>query len=88
MQHGLSVVISVSILALVSFAATAAVAPVFLDVIPLPTGFQPEDIVTPIQHLTHVTWAPALHNGLMVLGGLRSAIYLIAGRSLIFETIS
>ena len=38
-------------------------------------------IVTPIRHVTHVTWVSALQNGLLVLWGLRLAVYLIVRES-------
>jgi sugar lactone lactonase YvrE len=69
MQHGLAVVISVSILALVGFAATAAAAPAFPDVIQLPTGFQPEGIAT---GRGTTCFAGSLATGAVVKGNLRT----------------
>ena len=69
MQHGLAVVISVSILALAGFAATAAAAPVFPDVILLPIGFQPEGIAT---GRGTAFFAGSLATGAVVKGNLRT----------------
>jgi sugar lactone lactonase YvrE len=69
MQQGLALVLAVSILALAGFAATAAAAPVFPDVIPLPTGFQPEGIAT--GRGTEV-FAGSLATGAVVKGDLRT----------------
>ena len=38
-------------------------------------------ILTPIRHLTHITWASALQNLLLVLWGLRLAVYLVRRES-------
>jgi sugar lactone lactonase YvrE len=69
MQQGLALVLAVSILALVGFAATAAAAPVFPDVIPLPTGFQPEGIAT---GGGTTFFAGSLATGAVVKGDLRT----------------
>jgi sugar lactone lactonase YvrE len=69
MQRGLAIVIGVSILVLVGFAATAAAAPVFPDVIPLPVGFQPEGIA--VGQGTDV-FVGSLVTGAVVKGDLRT----------------
>ena len=69
MQRGLLVVIAVSILVLAGFAATAAAAPTFPDVIPLPLGFQPEGIA--VGQDTDI-YAGSLTTGAIVKGNLRT----------------
>jgi hypothetical protein len=69
LAQGLALVLAVSVLALVGFAATAAAAPVFPNVIPLPTGFQPEGIAT---GGGTTFFAGSLATGAVIKGDLRT----------------